>query len=120
MTDRVVPHLESFISYAKRNNALNVKVPVIFPACLVIVYVKDPGSRRLLEKKLFNDGIYCVTSQPELKVLHKNDRFLSIYDTFNEFQRERVAQIIEANIQVDVSGVHSTPKRMSKSLHTVH
>ncbi|XP_053372605.1 paramyosin-like [Mercenaria mercenaria] len=73
-------------------------------ACLVIVYVKDPGSRHLKGSELFNSAIHCAKSQPELVALSELERFLSIYDKFNSNQADRLVDIITANLGHTGSG----------------
>ncbi|KAL4229605.1 hypothetical protein ACF0H5_012643 [Mactra antiquata] len=68
-------------------------------ACVVIVYVRDPGSRNIEGNKLYNEDIRCVTLQRELKELNKENRFISIYDTFTLYQLENLRKLIAENIK---------------------
>lgn len=54
---------------------------------LIILYTRDPGSRRLLEGERYNKNIYCVTHQPELITLNNDGRFFSVYDELTASQK---------------------------------
>ena len=77
--------------------------------------MKDPGSRHLQDSDLYNSSIYCARSQPELSVLSENGRFLSVYDKFTEYQRERLAHVITANVGQGHTLHPGTPKNRSRN-----
>ncbi|XP_052772639.1 uncharacterized protein LOC128211673 [Mya arenaria] len=65
---------------------------------LVILYIHDPGSRRLTDGQLYSDGVYCVKKQQELKELCEMDRFISAHKNLNTAQKKAL-ETDELNLQ---------------------
>ncbi|XP_060564722.1 uncharacterized protein LOC132723931 isoform X2 [Ruditapes philippinarum] len=69
--------------------------------CLIILYTKDPGSRKLrnqANQALYNTDIYCVKKQQELSNLEQNNGFYSTYDKLSEHQKTVLRQKIVDNM----------------------
>ncbi|XP_060603909.1 uncharacterized protein LOC132756789 [Ruditapes philippinarum] len=69
--------------------------------CLIILYTKDPGSRKLrnqAKQALYNTDIYCVKKQQELSDLEQNNGFYSTYDKLSEHQKTVLRQKIVDNM----------------------
>jgi len=63
-------------------------------ADFMIIYVRDPGSRRLEADRRYNREIACVQRQATLKDLNQRHRFYSIYDTLSELQKQSIQSVI--------------------------
>lgn len=66
---------------------------------LVILYTRDPGSRRLSDGQMFNRDIYCVNDQPELCALRDKGRFISLYDSLTPSQTRKLTETVEECLQ---------------------
>lgn len=64
---------------------------------LIILYTRDPESRWLNGKSLYNTNIR-VTHQPELSIMNDDGRFLSIYDKLTDHQKTHLRNKIVQNI----------------------
>lgn len=65
---------------------------------LVIIYVRDPESREMADGCLFNQIIYCATSQAELRVYSEKDRFLSMFDSLKKHQIQHLVNIVNTGL----------------------
>lgn len=79
------------------------KLHLCFPGCLIILYTRDPGSRKLDQDFLYNKKIHCVTSQPELSALNQDGRFFSTYDNLTQNQKTQLRKEIVQNLTGQVS-----------------
>ena len=62
----------------------------------MIIYYKDPDSRQLGPDTLYNPNIYCTRTQTELQDLVRNDRFISVYNTLTDKQKQKIVDIVSS------------------------
>ena len=62
----------------------------------MIIYYKDPDSRHLGPETLYNPNIYCTRTQRELQDLVRNDRFISVYNTLTDKQKQKIVDIVSS------------------------
>ncbi|XP_052060344.1 uncharacterized protein LOC127700739 [Mytilus californianus] len=63
-------------------------------ADVFVTYVRDKGSNRLLPGNLYNQELSAFTSHDELKRLENKKRCFSVYETFNNTQKESIVHSI--------------------------
>lgn len=63
---------------------------------LMIIYYNHPDSRQLGPDTLYNPNIYCTRTQRELQDLVRNDRFISVYNTLTDKQKQKVLDTVSS------------------------